>query len=1040
MQAGDKVRVKANPGRIGILTNEFDGPKGRQRVLVNFLDGSEDFLFPGALEKVDRKPQGPYELISRGRFGRVHDLRGAITYYRLSGKLANLIYSLNSTNTQFLAYQFKPVLQFLDSPSNGILIADEVGLGKTIEAGLIWTELRARQDARRLLVACPAMLCEKWRLELKERFGVRAEIVNAGELFARLEQVRRDPHEEFALIASLQGIRPPRDWDDTDDAPQTGAAKLARYLDDADFDDAPLDLVIIDEAHYLRNRGTKTHLLGGLLRSAAQNMVMLSATPIQLHNRDLFNLLHLLDKESFPYESSFEWTLEANVPMVRLRDRVLNTVVTQDEFLAAIEDAFDAGHHDDNEQLAYLQENPPSDDILASARGRAEIADRLDRINPLSKIITRTLKRDVNEHRVERHAEVVKATMSPVEAKFYALVTDKVRQFCENLEIAEGFMLTIPQRQMASSMAAACAGWHSKLQGQSDSAELAETAYELDADELLAEGESKKGGVLLQQLAAIATAVGDYAALAKNDSKYGELIERLRKYWKEYPGRKVVLFAFYKRTLFYLAERLAESGITSIVLHGGMNKHDALGQFERADGPGILLSTEVASEGVDLQFSSLLINYDLPWNPAKIEQRIGRIDRIGQEADRILIWNMVYADTIDERVQTRLLQRLDTFRNALGSMEAVLGEEIRKLGYELLSHKLTAEEERHRVDRAAVAIETRTQQEQKLEEEASNLIAHGEFITNKVKAANELGRYIRGDDLLAYVRDFLRQEFEGTRFTAAPNDPLVQTLELSVEAKEAFGDFLQAHRLQSRTALLSIKPPQLRFENRVGGAKPGLEVVGQDHPLVRFVSDRIKATGGDPRYLSVAAVQVEAGPDAAQPPGVYVYSVMRWSVSGSRDIERLEYVAKALETGRTIDGSAAERLVNASALQGREWLGAAGEIDTQRAAELQDECRDFLEHEFKEFVEATRREDADRIRFSVNALKKHLDNKMQKYNEKIQTYRFSRNPKKLRLLPAEEKRKANERKRIEERIALIELKGKGTAQNGQVSAGVIKVV
>ncbi|WP_308645764.1 DEAD/DEAH box helicase [Ottowia beijingensis] len=269
-------------------------------MLVNFFDGSEDFFLPGALEKVDRTPQGPYEMILHGRFGRVHDLRGAITYYRLSGKLANLIYSLNSTNTQFLAYQFKPVLQFLDSPSNGILIADEVGLGKTIEAGLIWTELRARQDARRLLVACPAMLCEKWRHELNERFGVRAEIVNAGELLARLEKAVRDPHEEFALIASLQGIRPPRDWDETDDAPQSGAAKLARFLDDADFDDAPLDLVIIDEAHYLRNRETKTHRLGEFLRSAAQNMVMLSATPIQLHNRDLFNLLHLLDKESFP--------------------------------------------------------------------------------------------------------------------------------------------------------------------------------------------------------------------------------------------------------------------------------------------------------------------------------------------------------------------------------------------------------------------------------------------------------------------------------------------------------------------------------------------------------------------------------------------------------------------------------------------------------------------------------------------------------------------------------------------------------------------
>ena len=158
MNPGDKVRLIANPGRVGVVGNETDGPAHRLRLLVNFLDGDEQFVLKGSLEKVEKEQAGPYQLMASGRYGRVSDLRGAITYYRLSGKLANLIYSLNTTNTQFLPYQFKPVLQFLDSPSSGILIADEVGLGKTIEAGLIWTELRARQDARRLLVVCPAML------------------------------------------------------------------------------------------------------------------------------------------------------------------------------------------------------------------------------------------------------------------------------------------------------------------------------------------------------------------------------------------------------------------------------------------------------------------------------------------------------------------------------------------------------------------------------------------------------------------------------------------------------------------------------------------------------------------------------------------------------------------------------------------------------------------------------------------------------------------------------------------------------------------
>ena len=93
------------------------------------------------------------------------------------------------------------------------------------------------------------------------------------------------------------------------------------------------------------------------------------------------------------------------------------------------------------------------------------------------------------------------------------------------------------------------------------------------------------------------------------------------------------------------------------MLHGGMDKHGVLRHFESTEGPDILISSEVASEGVDLQFSSLLINYDLPWNPARIEQRIGRIDRIGQEAEKILIWNFIYTHTIDERIYDRLLER-----------------------------------------------------------------------------------------------------------------------------------------------------------------------------------------------------------------------------------------------------------------------------------------------------------------------------------------------------------------------------------------------
>lgn len=1038
MQPGDKVRLIANPGRVGILSSETDGPAHRQRILVHFLDGDEQFLLAGSLEKVEKGAAGPYQLMAAGQYGRAADLRGAITFYRLSGKLANLIYSLNTTNTQFLPYQFKPVLQFLDSPSSGILIADEVGLGKTIEAGLIWTELRARQDARRLLVLCPAMLRDKWKMELADRFGVKADIVDAAELHKRLESVGDRKLDGFALIASIQGLRPSRGWNDKDEPSQSSSAKLARFLDEFEVDEALLDLIIIDEAHYLRNQETQTYRLGALLRPVTLSMVMLSATPIQLRNRDLFNLLHLLDEDAFPFEWSFDHSLMANAPIVRLRDQILAGTVDVPAYVEALNEALQSRYFEDNQQLEFLRDNAPSPETLASARGRSELADLLDRINPLTKAVTRTLKRDVHENRVQREPKVLKVNLTPQEQWFYDSVTNAVRNYCASLDMSEGFMLTIPQRQMTSCMAAACAGWRSRVNEMDDLADE-ETAFEIYGDRGDTAPRKKNMGPLLRELVTIAHSVGDFQALQDSDSKYKELFKNLQAYWRIYPGKKIVLFSFYKATLRYLAKRLGAAAIQSVVIHGGMDKKEALSRFASKAGPDILLSSEVASEGVDLQFSSLVINYDLPWNPARIEQRIGRIDRIGQEESKILIWNFVYADTVDDRVYQMLDQRLNTFRQSLGSMEAVLGEQIRTLGYELLSHKLTPEQELKRIDAAGVAIETINRQQQQLESEATQLIAHGDFIQNKVKAAHELGRFIRGEDLLSFVRDFLIRYYEGTRMIAVVGTPLEFSLELSVQARVEFAHFVQVHRLQGRTAILSATAPRLLFENCLGKTTQGLERITQDHPIVRFVAEKLKHSSNGPVYFPVSALELSSYALAA-PVGLYVYTVARWSFSGSRDIERLEYMVVNLSTGIPMDGDIAELLVTKAALEGRDWIGAGGEVDAITAAKLQDQCRAELEERFVQFREAHQREDSDRIRLMVKSLESHLQKKKLKSDELINAYQISGNAKRIRMIPAERGRLKKETLRVEQRIAELKHRAEIKAQDGTVSSGLIRVI
>ena len=1045
MNPGDRVRLIDNPSRIGVLTSDPPTGEGRRRrLVVAFPDGIEPILAT-SLERVLGETNDPYLLMQRGHYGGASHLRGAITLARLSGKLANLIYSLNTTNTKFLPYQFKPVLQFLDSPSRGIVIADEVGLGKTIEAGLIWTELRVRHDARRLLVVCPAMLREKWCAELANRFGVKAQVVDAGELLDHLTSAMADRSEEFALVASMQGLRPPRGWSSDWSPSQSSAAKLARFLKAAAQDEPLLDFVIVDEAHYLRNKRTQIHRFGTLLRPVTDGLALLSATPIQMRSTDLFNLLHLLDEDAFPLEWIYDYSVRANAPIVALRDRLKrDPPVTQDEFKAALQESVALGWFEQSEQIKHLLENLPTDEELRHVRSRADYAELLDRLNPRAKVITRTLKREVDELRVTREPRTLRVPMTPAEREFYEGVTEAVQDYCESIDASEGFLLTIPQRQMSSCMAAACAGWRGREEEEAEANQ--ETVNDLEGDSVEQEAmprlSAKRGNSeLLSILGDIARQCGDFEQLAADDSKFTALLNNLKGYWRENVGKKVVLFAFYRKTLYYLFKRLAEAGIRSIVLHGGMDKTAVLRSFEIDNSIQILLSSEVASEGVDLQFSSLLVNYDLPWNPARIEQRIGRIDRIGQTEPKILIWNLVYEDTLDERVYKRLLERLDIFRQALGNMEELLGAEVRKLTVDLLSHRRTPEQEEERIANAAMALERIRRDEEDLNAQASKLLGHGDYIQNKAKAAMDLGRYIRGDDLYHFVKDHLETAFPGSR-VMVNNDPVRKGhIELSVDARVAFHAFLVDAKLLGRTSVSdNARPRQLWFDNQAGNATPDVEKITQDHPLVRFISEQHKARGRKDGYFPTSAVQLNPSRVEGVPRGTYVYTVIRWTFSGPRDVERLVYEARCADTGLALDPDTAESLVNAAANYGSDWQAAVKNVlDHTRIAGLQDDCRAAIEEHFDASKAAQRRENRDRVREMNASLDADLKRKREEATERLTRYEANTNPRHKGLAAAVRTRLRQLEQKYEERKLANGLREALDPRQKDVSSGVIRV-
>jgi superfamily II DNA or RNA helicase len=1027
MQPAKRVRLIADPGRIGVTTEKVRNRGAICMVQVVYPDSTE-YIPVDQLEEVESETN-PIDLLEKGRLGYVGDLRRNLTYIRLSGRLANVIYSMQTTHTDFYPYQYKPVLKILESPTNGILIADEVGLGKTIEAGLIWTELRSRIDARRLLILCPAMLQEKWYLELEQRFGVKATIANARDALRTLKSIEsQGSYAEFALICSMQGLRPHREWNNDGEAQaQDPASELARYLDDKAYESPLVDLLVIDEAHYLRNPETLTSKLGHLLRNVAEYVALLSATPIHLKNQDLYELLHLVDEDTFNRVDDFDYLLEANVPLVKLREAVVKEDVTPSELLSLLEAARENEFLRNSRQIQTILQDPPTAEALKDRSTKSLLAHRFESLNVWNHVYTRTRKREVSEGRVIREPVAEEVTLSEVEYQFYNDVTNVVREYCIREDLPTGFLYTTPQMQMASSMPAALRSWRDR--GKVDTQVLYEG---------LGVVEEEDRAPLIEEIVGHLHKLVDLDSLWQNDSKFKRLAKMLRSYLKEHPSEKIVLFAYFRATLDYLHERLSDQGISSIVLKGGVDKQEVIKQFSEPEGPSVLLSSEVGSEGIDLQFARLLINYDLPWNPMRIEQRIGRLDRIGQKSPKITIWNLYAGNTIEARIYERLYSRLHLFERALGGMEGMLGEEVKKLSMDLMGEKLTPGQEAARIDQAAQAIENLRQEEERLEQEATGLIAHGDYILNEVHAARELNRWISSQDLEKYVHDFFAEHYTGTSFKLLKQNQLVYDVRLSIQAKHDLERFLREYRLSHLTRLAQSDrgPIRCRFENRVSSSLVGQEeIISQFHPLVRFVSHRIRDL--EVSYHPVVGVKL----NSAQVPGLkratYVFAVQRWVIEGIQDLERLHFVATSIDSaGQYLDEEDAEKLITSASVHGEDWLDANRVVDLGLAADMANECFGVADRKYQVYVQQLRDENSDRANVQEQSLNRHLKNQKNKLEEiKIRHQSLNR----PQLVNMTEGRIRALEDRVERRRLDINTRREINIRKEEVGAGIIEV-
>jgi Helicase conserved C-terminal domain len=599
-------------------------------------------------------------------------------------------------------------------------------------------------------------------------------------------------------------------------------------------------------------------------------------------------------------------------------------------------------------------------------------------------VVNRTRRRDVQEFRVVRQVFAHSDPMSPPEQEVYDELSDVVQRHALQNDMNAPFLLATPQRMLSSCLPAAVEHWRNR-----------QLDFEIEDESEDDEDIARDPRPLVEKLGERALTLPTPAVLAANDSKFARFNMVLTQFLEENPNDKIVVFSTFRSTLRYLGRRLDTEGIIATTIHGDVpDRDDVLAQFAEDDRIRVLLSSEVGSEGLDLQFCRALVNYDLPWNPMRVEQRIGRIDRMGQLSPSISVINLLNAGTIDEKIYHRLYERLDLCKQALGEFEAVLGVEIAKLTSELLSGRLSKFEQEHVIEQTALAVENKKKLTEELEEEASNLMAHGDQVLQKIHAAKDLNRWMGAEDLARYITEAMSTLFPGCALRDLGGGDDLYEARLTSDARLEYSDFLIRRNL----------PRGGRLERDVGGVtcrlgrpvgkdrRRGHEAVGQSHPFVRFLADRIGETDAS-RLRPAVAVRVPLSslrdPDGkrVEPylvPGRYAVLAGLWRFGGIIDQERVVYAGISLDGACIIPSESAERLVNAALGHGTLWAAAGAELDGDAIA---DSCErllvDDLNTQFSAEESARKAEQNDRAEIQLRNLERRFSQERQSLLDRI---------------------------------------------------------
>jgi SNF2 family DNA or RNA helicase len=751
LKVGMMVRPKHGGGIGTVLAMS-------ESIVVLLID-SQEISYPRSSIEPMRQKIGPEDWLG-SEPSSAQEIASTLTYVKLAEKPDNTFYSFAATKTSFYPFQFIPVIKMLSGSTGRILIADEVGLGKTIEAGLIWTELDLRSPIENALIVVPAQLRNKWQTEMRLRFGVELPLLTLRDLREFSDSLEVQPNANLRGIISIESSRR---------VPELFAEFVARGL--------TLDLLIVDEAHVLRNKGAKSNFVGDMLANMADKVVFLSATPLNLGERDLFNLISMLDPESFPDFAIFGDQLEPARALIELARSVsqsngTNLEVAHKELLKIRSHAYGKMIKDrpDFKTLQRLvdSEIPLNSEEIARVR-RVSYA-----LSPLASVFTRTRKIEVKEKAV-REAHTIEVEWTEEERTLYRAVEDYCLKRAKSQRLPLGFALQMPLRLACSSLPVmqqklAERDGFDLVQAGIDDDILSETSELVEEIATSGEGGNPKEFPATSEDYELVQALRQTPVLARRLSKDSKL-DALKAYLHRAQSQgmqQALVFTFFRGTIDYLRRELS-SEFRVGVLHGGvrMDERATVIQAFRKGEFDVLIANQVGSEGLDFQFCNVLVNYDLPWNPMQVEQRIGRIDRIGQQSEKIHIINMRTPDTFESRMYLRLYERIGIFENSIGDLEPILRSQFEEIGRAILDPNLSDDQKEARMNAAAVREAIIEMDNEHIAENQSSLasasILEIDGFTNEGPTS---GRYLGVMELANLVDEFANAHGCSTKISA----------------------------------------------------------------------------------------------------------------------------------------------------------------------------------------------------------------------------------------------------------------------------------